>query len=83
LFAVLDCDSPSLEGTQIRIIINDGVTPLTGIKGCPEQEDGMCPLTTFIESMKEIIGETDWTYDCYGDWEVPEGWETVIGATPK
>ncbi|KAJ3567696.1 hypothetical protein NP233_g6194 [Leucocoprinus birnbaumii] len=36
-FQLLECTS--LPGPQIRIIINDGVVPLTGIKGCPAQKD--------------------------------------------
>lgn len=78
---MLDCDS--VEGTQIRVIINDGVAPLTGIKGCPEQKDGMCSVDTFVEAQKEIIKETDWTYDCHGTWEVPEGWSTTTGDSPR
>jgi len=80
-FQLLACSS--VPGPQIRIIINDGVTPLTGIKGCPEQKDGMCPVDTFVAAQKEIIGQTDWWYDCHGDWEVPEGWNTITGDSPK
>lgn len=80
---VLECTS--VPGPQIRIIINDGVTPLTGIKGCPEQRDGMCPVDTFVAAQKEIIAETDWNYDCHGDWDVPEGpkWNTTTGSPPR
>ena len=80
---VLACDSSP--EPQIRVIINDGVAPLTGIKGCPKQKDGMCPVETFVEAQKEIIGETDWTWDCDGDWTVPEGsgWETTTGTPPS
>jgi len=83
MHVVLECTS--VPDPQIRIIINDGVAPLTGIKGCPKQKDGMCPLSRFIEAQKEIIKETDWSYDCYGDWEVPAGpeWETTTGSPPK
>ena len=81
--SVLECTS--LPGPQIRIIINDGVTPLTGIRGCPKQKDGMCPVETFVAAQKEIIRNTDWEYDCYGNWTVPPGtdWETITGDTPK
>jgi hypothetical protein len=81
--AVLECTT--LPGPQIRIIINDGVVPLTGIKGCPENKDGMCPVDVFVGAMREIISEVDWDWDCYGDWEVPEGdgWTTVTGDPPK
>lgn len=69
---------------QIRIIVNDGVVPLTSIKNCPEQKDGLCPVATFVEAMKEMIKDTDWEWACHGDWEVPEGdaWHTTTGYPP-
>ncbi|KAF8162781.1 histidine phosphatase superfamily [Crassisporium funariophilum] len=82
-FQILECTS--LPGPQIRIIINDAVVPLTGIRGCAEQKDGMCPVETFVKAQKEIIKNTDWTYDCHGDWTVPPGtdWETTTGDAPR
>lgn len=79
---VLQCTS--VPGEQIRIIINDGVTPLTSIKGCPRQRDGMCPVDMFVAAQKEIIEEVDWMWDCYGNWTVPEGdaWNTTTGSPP-
>lgn len=84
-FQLLSCASPALSGPQIRIIINDGVTPLTGIKGCPEQPDGMCPLEAFIAAQKQTIAEVDWAWDCKGNWTVPEGtaWSTINGSPPS
>ena len=81
--SVLECTS--LPGPQIRIIINDAVAPLTGIRGCPKQKDGMCSVDTFVAAQKEIIRNTDWEYDCYGNWTVPPGteWETITGDSPK
>ncbi|KAM6489807.1 phosphoglycerate mutase-like protein [Amanita muscaria] len=81
-FQLLQCST--LPDPQIRIIINDGVAPLTGIKGCPEQRDGMCPINRFVEAHKENIARTDWTYGCHGNWNVSEGpeWETVTGDPP-
>lgn len=82
-FQLLECTS--VPGQQIRIIINDGVTPLTGIKGCPEQRDGMCPVNAFVAAQKELIAETDWMYECHGGWTVPQGptWNTTTGSPPK
>ncbi|KAG5640451.1 hypothetical protein DXG03_008594 [Asterophora parasitica] len=82
-FQLLECTS--VPGQQIRIIINDGVTPLTGIKGCPEQRDGLCPVDAFVAAQKELLKETEWTYDCHGDWTIPEGpaWNTTNGSPPK
>jgi hypothetical protein len=80
---VLSCLSEP--GPQIRIIVNDGVVPLTGIKGCLDQRDGMCAVDTFVKAQKEIIAQTDWHYDCHGNWTVPEGtqWNTTTGDPPK
>lgn len=79
---LLECQS--LLGSQIRIIINDGVVPLTGIRGCPEHKDGICPLDAFVEAMKEIVKGTNWLRDCHGDWSVPPGtaWNTTTGEPP-
>ena len=49
---------------QIRLILNDGVVPLTGLKGCPEDDDGLCPLDTFVSALQEIIAETDFAASC-------------------
>ncbi|KAJ1301150.1 hypothetical protein OPQ81_003562 [Rhizoctonia solani] len=62
---------------QIRLIINDGVTPLTTIRGCPEDKDGMCPLDTFVEAQKETIRTSSFDWACYGNWELDEGWSTT------
>ncbi|KAJ7869626.1 phosphoglycerate mutase-like protein, partial [Mycena leptocephala] len=80
-FQLLECTS--LPGPQIRIIVNDGVVPLTGIEGCGAQKDGMCAVETFVGAMRKIIAGTDWEWDCHGDWEIPEGWETVTGEPPR
>ncbi|EIW53780.1 phosphoglycerate mutase-like protein [Trametes versicolor FP-101664 SS1] len=82
-FQLLSCNSTP--DTQIRVIVNDGVVPLTGIRGCAESADGACPLPVFVAAMREIIGETDWAWACLGDWEVPPGtaWNTTTGAPPE
>jgi hypothetical protein len=78
---VLECTS--VPGPQIRIIVNDGVVPLTGIAGCAAQKDGMCAVEVFVAAQKKIIGATDWAYDCYGNWTIPDGWETMTGEPPR
>jgi len=71
--------------SHIRIVVNDGPVPLTGIRGCPPSPSGLCPLTTFIEAQKVTIQDVDWEWGCSGNWEVPEGnaWETVGGWYPE
>jgi len=81
ILLVLECTS--IPGTQVRIIINDGVVPLSGLNGCPDQKSGMCPLSTFVEAQKQTIRETDWDYDCNGAWKIPDNWNTTTGSPPK
>ncbi|TFK45691.1 phosphoglycerate mutase-like protein [Heliocybe sulcata] len=82
-FQLLSCASSP--DPQIRVIINDGVVPLTGIRGCPSQKDGMCPVDVFVDAQREIIKETEWEWGCYGEWEVPAGtaWNTTTGEPPR
>ncbi|KAG7086430.1 hypothetical protein E1B28_002384 [Marasmius oreades] len=81
-FQLLSCDSQP--GPQIRVIINDGVTPLSGIEGCPSNNNGMCPVETFVRAQKKLLDTVDWDWACNGDWDVEEGpkWETVTGDPP-
>ncbi|KAH9927417.1 phosphoglycerate mutase-like protein [Epithele typhae] len=82
-FQLLSCES--LPDPQIRVIINDGVAPLTGIRGCPEDADGKCPVPAFVAAQREIVADTDWNWACHGDWAVPPGtvWNTTTGDAPK
>lgn len=81
---MLSCADPSLASTeQIRIIVNDGVVPLSPLKGCPEDSKyGMCSVDGFVESMKESISELDWLWLCQDKWDIPkgDGWQTVDGT---
>ncbi|GJE91986.1 phosphoglycerate mutase-like protein [Phanerochaete sordida] len=81
-FQLLSCGDRT--GTQIRVIVNDGVVPLTSVRGCPEDEDGLCPVETFVDAMRELIQTTDWQWGCWGDWSVPggDGWNTTDGYPP-
>jgi hypothetical protein len=84
---VLSCADPSLTSTeQIRVIVNDGVVPLSSLMGCPkDSKHGMCPIEGFVESMKESISELDWNWYCHGNWTLPKGdkWKTVDGTVQK
>lgn len=82
--AVLSCDSSP--DPQLRIIINDGVVPLSSIRGCPkDRKHGMCPVPAFVSALREIVGATDWEWACHGDWEVAAGheWNTTTGDPPR
>jgi hypothetical protein len=77
---VLSC--PSRGSEQFRVVINDAVAPLTGIEGCPEDADGMCPIPAFVAAQKKIISNTDWDWACNGDWDGHE-WNTTTGDVPS
>jgi len=83
-FQLLTCSASGPTVPQIRIIVNDGVVPLTSIEGCGEDADGLCDLSAFIKTQQKRVEETDWSWSCDGDWEVPEGdeWDTVTGEPP-
>ena len=80
---VLSCTSSP--EPQIRIIVNDGVVPLTSLHGCAPHPDGLCAVSTFVDAMREMIRTTDWVWGCHGDWTVPEGdeWHTTVGYPPE
>jgi len=86
-FQLLSCADPSLTSTeQIRVIINDGVVPLSPLKGCPQDlKHGMCPVDRFVEGLKENIPKLDWEWYCNANWTLPKGdkWMTVDGTVHK
>ncbi|GFZ52138.1 hypothetical protein JCM24511_09911 [Saitozyma sp. JCM 24511] len=64
---VLKCSSSGISAKtdrQVRLILNDAAVPLTGIDGCPKDEDGLCPFEAFVRGMKEIIAGVDFATDC-------------------
>lgn len=67
---VLSCGA-SKNATHMRWIINDGVVPLDGIKGCGKNKDGMCGMDVFIKGMKERIEEVDYGFSCNGKYKIP------------
>ncbi|KAJ7141402.1 phosphoglycerate mutase-like protein [Mycena epipterygia] len=79
---VLSCPT-SEEPTHIRWVLNDAVVPLTGIKGCKENKDGMCELSSFIAGMKQRISEVDFAFDCFGNYKMPEPDNIVDGRYPQ
>ncbi|KAF8167786.1 histidine phosphatase superfamily [Crassisporium funariophilum] len=79
---VLSCPS-SETPTHIRWILNDAVVPLTGIKSCKANSDGLCDLPTFIAGMKQRIEEVDFEFGCFGNYSVPVPDNIVDGQLPR
>ncbi|KAF8607426.1 hypothetical protein BDV93DRAFT_309882 [Ceratobasidium sp. AG-I] len=65
---------------QFRVIINDGMIPLTSANGCPADKDKMYPVKRFVATKKETIMSASWEWAFHGDWKLEEGWETIRGV---
>ncbi|KAJ6617632.1 phosphoglycerate mutase-like protein [Mycena sp. CBHHK59/15] len=79
---VLSCPASSMP-THIRWILNDAVIPLTGIKGCKANSDGLCPLPSFIDGIKQRIEEVDFAFDCFANYTMPDPDNITTGQYPK
>jgi hypothetical protein len=49
---VLSCEGT---GDNIRVVVNDGVVPLTGVAGCAEDKYGRCALDAFVSGQKRCV----------------------------
>ena len=78
---VLSCPE-SDEPTHIRFILNDGVVPLTGVRGCRFDANGLCSLDTFIKGMKERIEEIDFAFDCFANYTLSNPAGILDGRPP-
>jgi hypothetical protein len=68
--------------THIRFILNDGVLPMTGIKGCTDDPNGLCSLSSFVSGMHERIGQIDFDFDCFANYTMPDPDNITDGRYP-
>ncbi|KAL0951349.1 hypothetical protein HGRIS_008053 [Hohenbuehelia grisea] len=80
---VVACGEDRNTPSHIRWILNDGVVPLTGIRGCAADKDGLCSLPEFINGMRERIKEVDYRFDCFGNYTVPSPNTIIDGRFPE
>ncbi|KAF7318482.1 Phosphoglycerate mutase-like protein [Mycena chlorophos] len=87
---VLTCPVPATpaldasgNSTHIRFILNDAVLPLTGLSGCPSDENGLCPLGTFKDALAARIGEVDYQFDCFANYTIPSPDLITNGQFPQ
>ncbi|KAG0702011.1 histidine phosphatase superfamily [Suillus ampliporus] len=78
---VLSCPASGVP-SHVRLILNDGVVPLTGIHGCTENADGLCALPSFISGMQERIGEINFAHDCFVNYTMPNPDNIIDGRYP-
>ncbi|KAJ3828128.1 phosphoglycerate mutase-like protein [Lentinula raphanica] len=76
---VLSCPASDTP-THIRWILNDAVLPQTGIQGCSDDPNGLCELDTFVAGMKQRIEEVDFVFDCYANYTVTLGNDTITNG---
>ncbi|KAH9467827.1 hypothetical protein Pst134EA_011448 [Puccinia striiformis f. sp. tritici] len=60
---VVECEG----GKKIRFLLNDAPVPLTGLNGCPQDDEGFCPLSVAIKALQTRIKEIDHQNDCNSD----------------
>ncbi|KAA1075154.1 hypothetical protein PGT21_030059 [Puccinia graminis f. sp. tritici] len=77
---VVECEG----GKKIRFILNDAPVPLTGLRGCPEDAEGFCPLPIAIEALQARIKEIDYQNDCNGEdgYAPPFGGGGIVDGRP-
>ncbi|KAJ7153350.1 phosphoglycerate mutase-like protein [Mycena filopes] len=90
---VLSCPAPATSdstttntnstSTHIRWLLNDAVVPLTGIRGCRPNSDGLCDLSAFVGGMQQRIEEVDFAFDCFANYTIPEPDGITNGQFPK
>ncbi|KAI0041305.1 phosphoglycerate mutase-like protein [Auriscalpium vulgare] len=78
---VLSCPASDTP-THIRWILNDAVVPLTGVKGCKTDRNGLCPLATYIAGTQARIEEIDFQFDCFGNYTTPDPDTIIDGRFP-
>ncbi|KAI0256229.1 phosphoglycerate mutase-like protein [Lactifluus subvellereus] len=79
---LLSCPASTTTPTHIRWILNDAVVPLTGVKGCPPNKNGLCDLATYIKGTQERIAEVDYQFDCFANYSIPIPDTIVDGRFP-
>ncbi|KAI0316502.1 phosphoglycerate mutase-like protein [Amylostereum chailletii] len=67
---VLSCPAND-RPTHVRWILNDAVVPLTGVRGCKADQNGLCELGAYINGTKARIAEIDYQFDCFANYTVP------------
>lgn len=46
-----------------------------GINGCGDDEEGLCPLESFVSSVQQLVDETDFAQECDGSLDASEAFE--------
>ena len=56
----------------IRMRLNNGILPLSTIRGgyCGNRTDGLCPMSSFIESQVGASDAANYQYTCFGNYTI-------------
>ncbi|WAQ83763.1 hypothetical protein PtA15_4A211 [Puccinia triticina] len=77
---VVECE----DGKKIRFLLNDAPVPLTGLRGCPEDAEGFCPLSIAVKALQTRIKEIDYQNDCNvkNGYTPPSGGGGIVNGRP-
>lgn len=67
---VLDCDGELEDSTTaryVRVVLNGRILPLSSLKKCGENLDGVCEIGLFIDSIKDALKQIDYDTICTGE----------------
>ncbi|KAI0266664.1 phosphoglycerate mutase-like protein [Gloeopeniophorella convolvens] len=78
---ILSCPASS-EPTHVRWILNDAVVPLTGVRGCKADKNGLCEIGAYINGTQARIAEVDYQFDCFANYTVPVPDTIIDGRFP-
>ncbi|MBW0526827.1 hypothetical protein O181_066542 [Austropuccinia psidii MF-1] len=77
---IVKCDGEE----KIRFLLNDAPVPLTGLRGCPEDREGFCPVETAVQALQARLKDIDFYHDCNAqdDYEPPFGGGGIVNGRP-
>lgn len=66
-------DPANASNKFVRMRLNSGIVPLSTIRGgaCGTRSDGLCPLSSFLESQTDWYTLSNYDYACFGNYTLP------------
>lgn len=79
---VMSCSSSNSTSKYVRLVLNDAVQNMTGITGCPDDPNGMCPFDAFVTAQQGMIAQANFDVACFANYTIPPGYNVTNGSPP-